>query len=151
MAYFGLIFTGFAFHFQRARARTSILKMTAKSTFVGKLQKGFNEFLKELREENDIFAHMGAYVILKGILVENRNIWKWQKFLPYRRNFYFPISRIKFQTYFIIIIFRYMASIMEIFYGAPPFRFESNASSPFVFPSYIYPVPELEGGLFRRI
>ena len=32
-------------------------------------------FLKEIREENDIFAHMGAYVIFKGILVENRNFW----------------------------------------------------------------------------
>ena len=29
-------------------------------------------FLKEFREENDIFAHMGAYVIFQGILVENR-------------------------------------------------------------------------------
>ena len=33
-------------------------------------------FLKEFRGENDIFAHMGAYVIFKGILVENRNFWK---------------------------------------------------------------------------
>ena len=41
-----------------------------------------------------------------------------QKFLPYRRNFYFPISRIKFQTSFAIIIFRYLSSIMDIFYGA---------------------------------
>ena len=32
-------------------------------------------FLKEFREENDIFAHLGAYVIFKGILVENRNFW----------------------------------------------------------------------------
>ena len=70
-----------------------------------KKKNGFDQFLKDFREENDIFAHMGAYVIFKGILVENRNIWKWQKFLPYRRNFYFPISRIKFQTCFIIIIF----------------------------------------------
>ena len=36
LANFGLIFTGFAFRFQRARARASILKMTAKSTSVGK-------------------------------------------------------------------------------------------------------------------
>ena len=81
---------------------------------------GFDEFLMEFRQENDIFANMGAYLIFKGILVENGNIWKWQKFLPYRRNFYFPISRIKFQTYFIIIIFWYMTPIMEIFYGGPP-------------------------------
>ena len=40
-----------------------------------------------------------------------------QKFLPYRRNFCFPISRMKFQTSFAIIIFRYLTSIMEIFYG----------------------------------
>ena len=32
-------------------------------------------FLKEFREENDIFADLGAYVIFKGFLVENRNIW----------------------------------------------------------------------------
>ena len=42
-----------------------------------------------------------------------------QKFLPYSRNFYFPKSRIKFQTSFAIIIFRYLTSIMDIFYGAP--------------------------------
>ena len=65
----------------------------------------FDGFLIVFWEENDIFANMGVYLIFKGNLVENRNIWKWQKFLPYRRNFYFSISRIKFQTYFIIIIF----------------------------------------------
>ena len=32
-------------------------------------------FLKEFREENDTFAHIGAYVIFKWILVENRNFW----------------------------------------------------------------------------
>ena len=36
---------------------------------------GFDQFLNEFREENDIFAHMGAHAIFKGILVENRNFW----------------------------------------------------------------------------
>ena len=44
----------------------------------------------------------------------------WQKFLSYRRNFFFPISRIKIQKYYSFIIFSYMTRIMEIFYGGGP-------------------------------
>ena len=76
MANFGLIFTGFAFRFQRARAR-QYTQNDRKEHLCRKVKKyfGFDVFLKEFREENDIFAHMGAYVIFKGILVENRNFW----------------------------------------------------------------------------
>ena len=46
----------------------------------------------------------------------------WQKFLSYRRNFFFPISRIKIQKYYSFIILSHMTRIMEIFYGGAPHR-----------------------------
>ena len=46
----------------------------------------------------------------------------WQKFLPYRRNFYTDISAKKFQTYHPIIISLYIAPIIDIPMGGPPSR-----------------------------
>ena len=61
----------------------------------------------------------------------------WQKFLSYRRNFFFPISRIKIQKSFSFIIFSYMTRIMEIFYGGPPPNVTHIQLPPFVLTWYV--------------
>ena len=47
-----------------------MIRMTWRIILINKIR-----FLTPIWNPNDIFAHMGAYVIFKGILVENRNFW----------------------------------------------------------------------------
>ena len=91
-------------------------------------------FLKCFRAKNDIFRHLGTSL---EILRENGPKSKSQKFLSYRRNFFFPISRIKIQKYYSFIILSHMTRIMEIFYGGPPPNVTHIIGSPFVLTWYV--------------